>query len=87
VHRTSRSVLSRKGSWTDSVRPHVHADALCPFRRRARQSLITEREIELGGLLLPHIRRAVTISNVLDVKTIERSRLAETPMPYGAAWF
>ena len=35
------------------------------------------REIELGGLLLPHLRRAVTISNVLDVRTIERARMAE----------
>ena len=45
--------------------------------RHERQGLITEREIELGGLLLPHIRRAVTISNVLDARTIERSRMAE----------
>src|SRR5262249_15010344 len=27
---------------------------------------------------LPHIRRAVTISNVLDARTIERARMAET---------
>ena len=45
--------------------------------KHERQGLITEREIELGALLLPHIRRAVTISNVLDAKTIERSRMAE----------
>jgi DNA-binding CsgD family transcriptional regulator/PAS domain-containing protein len=41
------------------------------------QGLITEREIELGGLLLPHVRRAVMISDVLDVRTIERARMAE----------
>ena len=40
--------------------------------------IMTEHEIELGALLLPHVRRAVTISNVLDVRTIERTRMAET---------
>jgi DNA-binding CsgD family transcriptional regulator/PAS domain-containing protein len=45
--------------------------------RHERQGFITEREIELGGLVLPHVRRAVTISNVLDARTIERSRMAE----------
>ena len=45
--------------------------------RHERQGLITDREIELGGLLLPHLRRAVTISNVLDASTIERARMAE----------
>jgi DNA-binding CsgD family transcriptional regulator len=46
--------------------------------RHERQGIFTEQEIELGGLLLPHIRRAVTISNVLDVRTIERARMADT---------
>ncbi|RWM70645.1 MAG: hypothetical protein EOR81_32430 [Mesorhizobium sp.] len=46
--------------------------------RHERQGIITEREIELGGLLLPHLRRAVTISNVLDAVTVERERMAET---------
>jgi PAS domain-containing protein len=45
--------------------------------RHERQGLITDREIELGKLLLPHLRRAVTISNVLDVRTIEGTRVAE----------
>jgi DNA-binding CsgD family transcriptional regulator len=45
--------------------------------RNERQGLITEREIELGRLLLPHLRRAVTISKVLDVRTIEGTRMAE----------
>jgi DNA-binding CsgD family transcriptional regulator len=48
------------------------------FSRHERVGLITEREIELGGLLLPHVRRAVTISNVLDVRAIERERMTET---------
>jgi DNA-binding CsgD family transcriptional regulator/PAS domain-containing protein len=45
--------------------------------RHERQGLITERDIEFGGLLLPHIRRAVTISDLLDVKTIERARISQ----------
>jgi hypothetical protein len=45
--------------------------------RHERQGIITEREIELGKLLLPHLRRAVTISRVLDVRTIEGARMAE----------
>src|SRR5215831_2804306 len=45
--------------------------------RSEQQGIITEREIELGKLLLPHLRRAVTISRVLDVRTIEGARMAE----------
>ena len=45
--------------------------------RNVRQGLITDREIELGKLLLPHLRRAVTISNVLDIRTIVGERMAE----------
>jgi DNA-binding CsgD family transcriptional regulator len=42
-----------------------------------RRHVFTEREIAMGRLLLPHLRRAVTISNVLDVRTIERTWMAE----------
>jgi PAS domain-containing protein len=45
--------------------------------RSERQGIITEREIELGKLLLPHLRRAVTISKVHDVRTIVGARMAE----------
>jgi DNA-binding CsgD family transcriptional regulator len=45
--------------------------------RHLRHGVMTDREIELGKLLLPHLRRAVTISNVLDARTIERARMAE----------
>jgi len=45
--------------------------------RHERQGIITEREIELGKLLLPHLRRAVMISKVLDVRTIVGTRMAE----------
>jgi hypothetical protein len=37
-----------------------------------------DREIEVVRLLIPHVRRAVTISNVLDVQAIEKARMAET---------
>jgi DNA-binding CsgD family transcriptional regulator/PAS domain-containing protein len=47
------------------------------FGRHGQHDIIGAPEIELGGLLLPHLRRAVTISNVLEVRTIERSRMAE----------
>ena len=45
--------------------------------RNRRQGMLTERDIRLGSLLMPHLRRAVTISNVLDTRTIERERMAE----------
>lgn len=45
--------------------------------RHRRNGHTTEREIELAALLLPHLRRAVTISRVLDAHAIERRRLAE----------
>jgi DNA-binding CsgD family transcriptional regulator/PAS domain-containing protein len=45
--------------------------------RHRRHGLITERELGLARLLIPHVRRAVTISNVLDVRTIERARMTE----------
>jgi DNA-binding CsgD family transcriptional regulator/PAS domain-containing protein len=41
------------------------------FGRHERQGVYTERELELGALLLPHVRRAVTISNALDVNAIK----------------
>ncbi|MPZ58097.1 MAG: PAS domain-containing protein [Rhizobiales bacterium] len=47
------------------------------FGRSERQGIFTAREIALSGLLLPHVRRAVTISNVIDVRTIEHARMAE----------
>lgn len=46
------------------------------FGRQGR--VFGDREIELARLLIPHLRRAVTISNVLDAQTIERARMAET---------
>jgi DNA-binding CsgD family transcriptional regulator len=39
---------------------------------------VTDDEFELARLLLPHLRRAVLIGDVLDLRTIERKRMVET---------
>jgi DNA-binding CsgD family transcriptional regulator len=46
--------------------------------RQESVGLFGDREIGLMRLLIPHLRRAVTISNVLDVQAIEKARMAET---------
>src|SRR5262245_47110941 len=46
--------------------------------RHESEGIVEERDIELMRLLVPHVRRAVTISNVLDVQVIEKARLAAT---------
>lgn len=38
----------------------------------------TERDTEIMRLLTPHVRRAVTISNVLDARALELARVTET---------
>lgn len=45
--------------------------------RHLQHGIITDREVELGLLMLPHLRRAVTISNILDAQAVERARMAE----------
>jgi DNA-binding CsgD family transcriptional regulator/PAS domain-containing protein len=47
------------------------------FSRHERDGNITDREIEIGRLLIPHLRRALTISNVLDTQAVEKARMAE----------
>jgi DNA-binding CsgD family transcriptional regulator/PAS domain-containing protein len=54
----------------------LHFSELVIARHR-RHGPVTDREIEIGMLLLPHLRRAVTISNVLDARAIERAHMAE----------
>lgn len=46
--------------------------------RHQGTGLFGEREIELLRLLLPHVRRAVTISSVLNTQAVETSRMSET---------
>jgi DNA-binding CsgD family transcriptional regulator/PAS domain-containing protein len=46
--------------------------------RHETEGILEDSDIELMRLLVPHVRRAVTISNVLDVQAIEKARLAET---------
>jgi DNA-binding CsgD family transcriptional regulator len=43
-----------------------------------KKGSIGERDLELGRLLLPHIRRSVMISDLLDARTVENERLTET---------
>jgi DNA-binding CsgD family transcriptional regulator len=45
--------------------------------RDQTQGTITDREIELGKLLLPHLRRAVAISDLLDARALESRHMAE----------
>jgi DNA-binding CsgD family transcriptional regulator/PAS domain-containing protein len=44
------------------------------FGRSQRHGHVTEREIGLARLLLPHLRRAITITDVLDATAIARER-------------
>jgi DNA-binding CsgD family transcriptional regulator len=46
--------------------------------RLGNQGVFTDREIMLGSLLLPHLRRSVTISGLLDARAVEKGRLTET---------
>ena len=46
--------------------------------RREEQGIITDREVRLCRLLLPHLRRAVTISRVLDADAAARELMVET---------
>lgn len=43
-----------------------------------RHGPVTEGEIELAKLLLPHLRRAISISRILEAKEVERACFAET---------
>jgi DNA-binding CsgD family transcriptional regulator len=43
--------------------------------RHQRQGIVTDREIDLVRLLLPHLRRAVSINNLLAAHSAERADL------------
>ena len=45
--------------------------------RHESKGAVAQREMELAALLLPHLRRALMIGDVLDLRTIERARMAE----------
>lgn len=59
------------------IRTATHFSELV-LARPEQKGAFTDEEIELGDLLLPHLRRAVTISRVLDVQAFGRRLLAET---------
>jgi DNA-binding CsgD family transcriptional regulator/PAS domain-containing protein len=46
------------------------------FGRGAHQGPFSDREVEMAEILLPHIRRAVTISDLLDAREIDRTHFA-----------
>lgn len=90
ISRHGRDYLDTSPYYNNVLRPQGMVDVIQYFLmvtperlaaigigRHERNGLITEREIELGGLLLPHIRRAVTISNVLEASTIREARMTE----------
>jgi DNA-binding CsgD family transcriptional regulator/PAS domain-containing protein len=56
----------------------THFFSAFSITRHQRHGAVTDREIEIGKLLLPHLRRAMTISKMLDVRTIEGARMAQT---------
>ena len=43
----------------------------------AARGIVSDDQLALGALLLPHLRRAVTINNMLDARTIGQARLVE----------
>lgn len=87
---TSQSYLETSPFFNEYMKPQALVDnmycflmktfarlAWLVFARNERQGIITDREVTLTRLLLPHIQRAVTISNMLDARTIDRSRMVE----------
>ncbi|MDZ4792205.1 MAG: LuxR C-terminal-related transcriptional regulator [Hyphomicrobiales bacterium] len=46
--------------------------------RHENSGVFSPRDIELLRFLIPHVRRAVTISNVLEAKSVRETRMAET---------
>lgn len=48
------------------------------LNRHRDVGLFTDREVVIGRILVPHIRRAVTISDLLDMKTLEQQALGAT---------
>lgn len=52
--------------------------ASCALGRHDGFGLIGEREIRLARLIAPHLRRAVIISDLIDIKRLEASTLRDT---------
>jgi DNA-binding CsgD family transcriptional regulator len=46
--------------------------------RHESAGLVTDGDLEVARLLLPHVRRAVTISDLIDMKSLERQALGAT---------
>jgi DNA-binding CsgD family transcriptional regulator len=52
--------------------------ASCALGRHESAGLISEREVVLTRLIAPHLRRAVTISDLIDMKSLETGALGAT---------
>jgi DNA-binding CsgD family transcriptional regulator/PAS domain-containing protein len=48
------------------------------FGRGEAHGMITDREIKLARMLLPHVRRAITVTDVLDANVVARERVEDT---------
>jgi DNA-binding CsgD family transcriptional regulator/PAS domain-containing protein len=59
------------------VQTPTHVANLGMGRRASKGGVITQGEVELATLLQPHLGRAMTISEVLDSRTIEWARMTE----------
>lgn len=57
---------------------NARRNAALAFGRHRKVGLITEREIRLMRLIAPHIRRAVTISGLIDVQGLRAGALDAT---------
>jgi DNA-binding CsgD family transcriptional regulator len=71
--------------------PSGHIDSLCTvvandathfglfgLIRHESVGVATDEDLEIMALLAPHIRRAITISDLLDLKTVQSNALSET---------
>lgn len=50
----------------------------CALCRHQSAGLITDREVAIVRLLAPHLRRAVTISDLIDMKSVQANAFGET---------
>jgi hypothetical protein len=63
------------------------ACAVFAIMRHARQGLADDETRRRFGLLVPHIRRALLIGKVIDLKTVEAAALADSIDTFNAGMF
>lgn len=57
------------------------------FGRHKDDGIITRHEVDMAGLFVPHLQRAVAISNLLDIKTVTASTVSSVLDTLSAAVF